>query len=139
MPQEQRQSFFSRLAYSRLLLILEIVILVLIGVSFGQETVRKYQVEHEIKKLQEQVDTLEHRNTELAQLIDYFQSDQYKERQARTRLGLVKEGESILVVPGVSGSEPGGLIQETANSSRAVSASNPQKWWNYFFEKKIDS
>ena len=102
-----------------------------------KEIFRRWEVRQEIQKLEEQIAELQNQNTELSGLVAYFQSDYYKEQEARLKLGLQKEGESAISVPIAGGSAGvGGQTTTASDSSDNDQLSPPQKWWNYFFAKK---
>ena len=71
-------------------------------------------------------DITEIKSEELAAFLKKLASEEYTEKVARNTLGLVKEGESIVILPG-AGSRSGGPPSET---ERTV---NWQKWWGLFF------
>ncbi len=132
---QKQKSFFSRLIQSRALIIAEVVVLIILGVAVGKEVLRKYQIEREIASLESQVDDLENANIQLNSLISYFQSPEYTESQARQKLGMQKQGESVVTVLGVEtqAGENESAAASPVQSDRAASVSNPQRWWNYFF------
>ena len=133
---KHQPSFINRLLRSKLVIIFEVLILVVLASALGKEIIRKYQIEGEIKELQREVSRLEDNNIELKSLITYFQSDSYKEEQARLQLGLQKEGESVITVLGMETKKntDGGqnLAVDMANSGEPIF--NPQQWWDYFFK-----
>jgi len=136
MPKEQTP-FFKRLFRSKLLIVFEIVVLVVFSSALAKEIIRKHQIEGEVKKLQEELTQLEQNNIELSGLIQYFNSDTFKEEQARLKLGLQKPGESVIAVLGEStgtATEEGGQLIALAQKSEGEQLSNPQRWWNYFFK-----
>jgi len=65
-------------------------------------------------------------NARLTKELKEIGSEEYTEKVARNTLGLVKDGESIVILPG-AGSRSGGPPSET---ERTV---NWQKWWGLFF------
>ena len=65
------------------------------------------------------------KNKDLAQSLQYFSSDSYKEKLAREQLGLKKEGEIVISFPA--------NINPPNDNSQAEELSNPQKWWQYLF------
>lgn len=134
MPKEHIP-FFKRLFRSKILIVLEIVVLVVFSSALAKEIIRQHQVEGEIEKLQEELAQLEHNNIELSDLIDYFDSSAFKEEQARLKLGLQKPGESVIAVLGDS-TEDGRKEAESvalARGGEEENLSNPQRWWNYYF------
>jgi len=144
MPVINKPSFFRRLIKSRLLIVAEIGLLILISIALGKEVIRKYQINNQINDLKSEIEELEQGNIELSGLIDYFNSETYKEGQARLKLGLQKPGESVVSVPNSEGQVMGaqvvagerGSIRQTQENNNQ---SNPQRWWNYFFKLKIES
>jgi len=105
------------------------------SVALTKEIVRRWEVRQEISRLQGQIDELKTQNSELSGLIDYFQSDYYKEREARLKLGLQKEGESALSLPNMQDSSAD-TLENTKVATSSGSQSVPQKWWDYFFAKQ---
>ena len=65
-------------------------------------------------------------NDRLAQQLKEIGSEEYTEKVARNTLGLVKDGESIVILPG-AGSRSG---KQTGEIERLA---NWQKWWELFF------
>ncbi|MBU0598097.1 septum formation initiator family protein [Patescibacteria group bacterium] len=133
--QKNKHSFLNRLLRSKLAIVFEIVILIALSTALAKEIIHKYQISSEINGLQEEVAKLEQNNLELNDLISYFESDTYKEEQARLQLGLQKPDEKVIAVLGDSTE----LAQAEADQAVAVAANtndtrdNPQKWWDYYF------
>ena len=102
-------------------------VLILVMLFAGRVIVRKYQVDKEIAKLQQQVDTIKKNNDQLSYLIQYFNTPDYQEKQAREKLNLKKDGENVVALPDTSGASD--------NQVEAQSVSNAKQWFNYFFSK----
>ena len=131
-----RKTFYQRFFQSRLFIIVEVITLILITTALGKEIVRKHQVETQVKDLQEELALLEGQKSDLAGLIKYFDSDVYKEEQARLKLGLQKPGESVVAVLGESTSKNNSLPADASNDiseNLMLDNSNPKRWLNYFF------
>lgn len=105
--------------------------LALLGVSTGivKSVVRRVEVEREISALKNDIKSLEGKNEDLAKLINYFQTPEFKEREARLRLGLQKPGENVVVIPGLGENGPGAANTPT----EPIFVPNWKKWVNYFF------
>ncbi|MDP3964456.1 MAG: septum formation initiator family protein [bacterium] len=127
----------SRILRSRVILVFELAVIALFSIALVKEIVRRWEVRTEITRLENEIASLEDQNTELSGMIAYFQSDYYQEREARLKLGLQKEGESAVIVPGQTQPD-----QNTENTSIATTTGSsdqnmpPSKWWNYFFAKR---
>jgi cell division protein FtsB len=105
--------------------------LALLGVSTGivKSVVRRVEVEREISALKNDIKSLEGKNEDLAKLINYFQTPEFKEREARLRLGLQKPGENVVVIPGLEENGSGA----TNTPTEPIFVPNWKKWVNYFF------
>lgn len=127
-------SIFAKLFDSKALLIGGALLVVLFVSAFAKEFFRRYEIQREIVALEQEAATLETRQTELRGLVEYFQSDAYKESEARERLGLQKEGESVIIIPNAE--ETPHLIAPSSSSASAAKETerNIEKWWNYFFQ-----
>ena len=93
----------------------------------GKTLYQSYQVRHEIDLMAAEIGTLKESNRQLAANILYYQSDSYKERIARERLGLQKPGEKVIVILPEQ-------KQNVAEKDPYTKLSNPQKWWQFFFK-----
>lgn len=127
----KRKKFFSKNIFrSKLFLVGGVIILVFISISLVKEVLRRTEINQEIGQLEKEVGDLEERNAELADLIEYLNSTSWQEKEARTKLNLKAEGESIVITPSQN---------NLANSVATVLVTEPQeqistpaKWWNYF-------
>ena len=79
------------------LLLLFIVLLALL--SLVRNVLRISQSKEKIRESQERVEELKRESERLAREIEKVQSEVYIEAQLRDKLGLVKEGEIIVVLP----------------------------------------
>ena len=121
-----------RIFSSKLFLLAVLLLLVLIALAAGKGLLRRYQVNREIKALEEEIARLENSNQELGELIEYLNTDFFAEQEARLKLGMSKEGEKVIIVPdNDNGIVPLDIFPDKEYNEKAIS--NPQKWWRYFF------
>lgn len=116
-----------------------IAVVGLAGYSYYQDFGRSREVDREINALQEEVNQLRTRNVQIAELLQYFDSEGYAESRARLELGLVKPGEKVMVVPSAT---PGGdAVSDGGPSARLeqTEPSPPQAWWSYFFGRRTEA
>lgn len=118
------------------------IILVFVVVNLGKELYRKYQIQKEIDSLQSEVSNLKNSNQQLAELIDYFKTENFAEIEARKKLNLQKEDENVLVVniansnitENTSTKVSENVLEEKEIPKEVkVKRSNLRKWWDYFF------
>lgn len=128
-----------RILKSKILLIISLLVLIFFTVNLSREVINRRDLQGEINALQEKIDSLKSRNTELVGLIEYFKTLDFVETEARTKLNLRKPGESIIIVP--EAGDLKGEAQDATNEPTFITTivkgiPNSQKWWNYFFEVK---
>lgn len=95
------------------------------------ELKKKYEINQEIRSLQREIVDLESKNQEIKELIQYFKTSEYRERQARSLLNLQKPGEFAVVLPPL----PEENLAATSSRENSLEK-NWKQWWNYFFGKK---
>ena len=90
--------------------------------STARNVVRHYQLRQEERDLRAELRQLDADADELAAVREYLESDEYIEDVARRTLGLVRPGETLVIV---SGSET------VASPTPVVQAGEP--WWKALF------
>jgi len=92
-----------------------------------------YSTSQKIKNLKSEISTLEANKNMLEDLIMYYQTDAFKELEARKKLGMRKPDEKVLVVETKEVTdkpvEPIKAVEETPQ------ASNFSLWMKYFSGK----
>jgi len=108
-------------------------------VFFCYASIRDYynqdDLREDIDKLDQQIDSLKVEQTDLQDTLQYVQSDDFIEIEARTKLNLRKPGEKIIIVS--NSEEIAGLTKSEQIGIRSLlepTESNYQHWWQYFFE-----
>jgi len=118
---------------SRLFLLVAAVAIIAIGVGMTNGLMRQSELQQEIAKLQNDINSFQNKNNQLNDLIQYLGTPEFKEREARLRLSLQKPGENVVVIPNLSNQ----ILDQSNNSALTIDqSSNWQKWINYFFGKK---
>lgn len=108
-----------------------LIIVVLILLSLAQEMNRRWQVQREIQKLDNDVRQLQTNVIELEQLNQYFRTDDYQERLAREKLNFRAPGEQVVLIPENQLSGEAAEQQVIPEAGRPLS--NPLRWWHIFF------
>ena len=120
----------AKLLYSKSFVVFLIIILTLVVIALGRESYRYYRVNQEIKDLEQRIGELEKSNEEFSRMQEYFQSEEFLEKEARLKLNLAKPGEKLIIIKVPEGFE--GEQEEVVEE-----ASNVQLWWEYFFGEKL--
>lgn len=119
---ESGRAFFE----SKFVNLILVVLLLLSMVKVFREALVRYEINKEIKSLEGQLSDLESKSNKLNQLISYLKTDQYIEKEARTKLNFVRPGEKQ-----VNFSSSTAVV---AVASQEEKTANYIKWFNYFFQ-----
>lgn len=109
------------------------------GASTVRESYREWKVDQEIRQMQAEIERLEGRKLTLAELIQRLDSPDAMDKEARTRLGLRKPGERVIILRG-SG-DPTTWQDDAAEALDAEPGTpldertNPRRWLDYFFPR----
>lgn len=106
------------------------IIVILILFSLAQEMNRRLQIQKEVVALEQEVQGMEKKIVEMAQLNQYFRTDAFQERMAREKLNYRASGEEVVLIPeenfdDAKTAEATGELKKTAI---------PIKWWQAFFD-----
>lgn len=97
--------------------------------------IENYKVHQDATRLDSELTQIQQHNLELKNLLAYYQTDSYKEKEARARFNYQKPGERVVAVPQPVNEEPS-ITQPGAETQPATPPSNPEQWWSYFFGKR---
>jgi len=98
---------------------------------------RNRRIEGEVSALQSEALNIRHENETLAEKISYFSSDDFREQEAKKKLGLKKAEETVVVIK----PRPEGVVLGTSSegsqsvTEKSVDKNMPnyKKWWGLFF------
>ena len=125
----KRKNLLGKIPF-QLAAVLILVLVFSLGSALSKELYREYRIKKEIESLKAEIEAMEKDNYELSQLIEYYQTDEYKEAEARRRLNLKAEGEKVVMIDEKQNTPEEMKAQEEAQKSGVP---NYMKWWNYFF------
>ncbi len=130
------QSLFSS-KYFFIILIICILIVLIQWVLLIPKSSNTYD---EIKHARNEVQELESQQKKLQELNTFLQSDFFAEKEARTKLGMQKKDEHVIVLDSNVAPKNEPLERGEKNFSQAADSgkiSNEEKnsasWWQYFF------
>ena len=140
-----KKNIITRILFNpKILALIGLIIIILISVPLAKRVSQRYKIDQEIKDMEAEIAGLENKNIDLKELINYLESDQFVEEQARLQFGLKKEGEEVAVIKNeevnqiqerveAGGSAVFGIVGSDKNKT-AESSSNTARWWKYFCE-----
>jgi len=128
----KKSSFFLKFLF-----LIALALLAVIAQSLIRETYKKNQIRREIETLEKQAQAIDRENFEVEERLAYLESEEYKKKEAKDKLGLRDPGEFVVFVkPRVSQENNSTQEEIPAEKTTAIDASaisNPMKWWQYFF------
>lgn len=120
-------------------MVVNLIILLFIGMSFGREFYRDYEIQNEIDALRLEAEQLSAHNFEISKLNDSLETETFLEEEARLKLGLSKPGERLVVVvdegPETISLNLGGQ-EEAISREELENVSNPERWYYYYFNQR---
>lgn len=112
---------------SKLLTIAGILIIIYAAFALSRTLWQNYKMNRDITSLKKEIESLEKRRQELTNLIAYYKTESYKEKEARRRMGYQKPGEHVLIV--VPANNP-----QKEEEAEVIEKPNWQIWWEFFFK-----
>jgi cell division protein FtsB len=82
----------------RIILVGVIVAAAYLSLSAGSNLLHSYELKDDEAQLRKEIDALRTQESQLQQIRDYLRTDEYVEFMARRVLGLVKPGETLVIV-----------------------------------------
>lgn len=120
----------SRVLQPRFVLTATGVAVLFILLSLGQEVNRRWQIEREVTRLEQEAGSLKKGVVELQHLNEYFRTPDYQERLAREKLNYRAPGEEVVLIPEGEAPREGEVVsQEVQRKEMSI----PLKWWYVFF------
>jgi len=115
------------------------VFIVYILFLLGRVLWTNFNLKESISKLHQQIAVLEQQKKDLNNLILYYQSDSFKELEARRKLGFKKPGEKVVILELSPSAEnfPEEVEKEkkgVAGKSTASVKPNWRLWWEFFMK-----
>ena len=93
---------------------------------------RNYTLQKELGHKQRELKLTRLQTAKLRYEQNYYRSDEYKELAVRDKLGLVKPGEKVLILP-PNTAESNSKNKRQQSSQKIVQPSNLQQWVNFLF------
>lgn len=85
---------------------------------------RNYDLNKQVVALNTQIQSLQDEKDELNYKLQYYQTDSYKEKEARAKLGLQAPGEGVIILPRQN-------TTQTTTAKPAAKKSNWQQWMDF--------
>ncbi|EKD56255.1 MAG: hypothetical protein ACD_58C00245G0001 [uncultured bacterium] len=118
-----------------------IILLIILYILFnlGRSIFSNYQVNEKILNVNNEITDLANQNQMIKNQNLYYQTNTYKEIEARRKLDLKKEGETVVIVPENSDKTDTTDISDSTSSDhpskKIAIIPNYVKWWNFLIGK----
>ena len=104
-------------------------------VILGRSILVNYQLQKQVKNIETSIASIKDQNKDLGNLILYYQSDSFREVEARRKLGLKKPDEKVFTVSVQKVTDYNTEIQSQKDSLNTktdeIKHSNLSLWWQY--------
>jgi cell division protein FtsB len=134
MKEKAKKVFDFIFSWAAKIIILAVIIYIVFNI--GRSIWKNWQVNQTIKNSEDSIKALEDKNSYLKNQLAYMQTDVFKELEARSRLGLKKPDEKMILVPeNASNTKTPTPRNNSGNEISAENLPNPNKWWKYIVGK----
>ena len=116
----------SRIWNSNIFSAILIVLLIASFIKVSQEVLLRYEINQEISTLENKLSDLQGKTEKMDKLVSYLKTDDYIEKEARTKLNLSKPGEKQINIANLEMGEEYYFDKDDR--------SNFNKWFDYFFD-----
>jgi len=123
------KEIFKKIMSLKVVLVINLLLLCFFSFNLFREYFKNRQLNKEINKLEVMASELEAKNLDILNMVEYLDTEEFLEQEARLKLGLQKPGETSIVV-NIPETEARRL--EVLNKDEDVT-SNFKKWFLYFF------
>jgi cell division protein FtsB len=123
-----------RLSPARVIILLAAAVAAYLVFVAGGEYFRSRQLESDEQSLRREVLDLQRQHEELLAVREYLLSDEYIEGVARRMLGLVRPGETLVLVTSTDGAATPGAEQPEEDAQPEPTPDDPRAWWERLFE-----
>jgi cell division protein FtsB len=120
-----------RFSFLRVVVLVAAALVAYLLFAAGGDYLRSRQLQAEEKTVQQQIVELQRQHEELLAIREYLHSDEYIEGVARRILGLVRPGETLVVV---TSSEASGVSVEEQGDGAEPESEDWRPWWERLFE-----
>ena len=104
----------------------------------GRSVLTNYQLQKQVKGIESSIIDIKNQNKDLENLVLYYQSDSFREVEARRKLGYKKPDEKIFIVSVQKFTDLNTEMQSQKESlstkEQEKKQSNLSLWWQYIFK-----
>jgi cell division protein FtsB len=122
-----------KLTGTNILNIIGAIVIINLVVILAQTISRNYKLNQQIDALNSQVALLNDQKDQLDYSIQYYNTEAFRDREARAKLGLQQPGENVIIIPRTSPTP----TPPPAGAQATAKRSNLQQWFDFLSGHKI--
>jgi len=127
----------SSLDLSKITNLIVIALVIYLGFILIKSILTNYAVNQEIDGLKREISQIERENRKLEEEIAYYDSEVFREIEARAKLGYQKPGEKVIVLPKTKEEiAKEREVELPSETQKEVELPNYLQWWRLFFSKR---
>ncbi|HVQ43979.1 MAG TPA: septum formation initiator family protein [Candidatus Saccharimonadia bacterium] len=116
-----------KLGGTNVLNLIGVLVILYLVVVLVQTVQHNYRLGRQIDQLNAQISLLQSQKDELAYRIQYYNTDAFRDREARAKLGLQAPGENVVIIPRSSPAP----AAAAGSAKAAPKKSNLQQWFDF--------
>ena len=131
---------FSKILNSKIVLILILCFIGYLSFSLSEKVALKKESAKRVANIRAEIEELTKKEADLLKLQDYYNSEDFLHKEARRILSYQKPGEEVYVlipqrgkIEQIEEKEEFTIIKKEKEVD-PTNASNPIKWWHFFFK-----
>ena len=102
----------------------------------SKQLARNQRIENEVDLLRQEAEKIRRENETLSEKVRYFASNDFREQEAKEKLGMKKAGEEVVVIKSRTAEEresETAPLSMTPATYEGAGEPNYKKWWRIFF------
>lgn len=136
---KKEKNILIRLFFSKSFFLLSIILILFLTFIFLKAYNENKETNQNLELLKNKIKNLEKSNQEFSQLIEYFNSNSFVEKEAREKLGLKKDGEKVVAVledHSHINKQYDKLLKKNISDNNKKNIFFPKMWLDYFLKIK---
>ena len=122
--------------FTKMVIIAEFLVVSYLLYTLTVSVYKSYQIDQHIANFQSENNKIYDDNKQKELDYGYYSSSAYVEKMVKQNLGLVNQGEQVIIIPSsdFANNADGDSGSSNTQDLAVKQLSNPQKWWKFFFD-----
>jgi len=120
-------------SFTKIVIIIEFFLVAYLIYSLTKNVYNSYKVDQYIEDFELENNFIEQENKQKTEDYLYFTSEEYIDKIAKQNLGLVNNGEEVIILSSSTNTEIDMNLETNSNFAVHSGMTNSKQWWNFFF------